>query len=242
MGERMEIKDFELLSNSRICKDTFRMTLSGCGPFKPGQFVNIRIDGKYLRRPISVCDYEDGRLTLIYKVVGDGTQALSSQKSGMVNLLYPLGNGYNLDKATKKTVLIGGGVGVPPLYFLAKELIKRGIKPSVILGFLDADSAFLYREFEELGLNVKVATNDGSMGTKGFVTDISTDGYDMLYCCGPEPMLRSVYKLPIDGEFSFEERMGCGFGACMGCSCKTVTGYKRICKEGPVLAKSEILW
>ena len=237
---------FTVIENISIAKDIMRLTLKGNTEFftTPGQFINILIDGFYLRRPISVCDLNQDTLTVIYKTVGQGTRALAKYEAGReLDILCGLGNGYNLDVNTAKPLLIGGGVGVPPLYYLAKELIKSGVTPEVILGFNDKEGSFLIDEFKALGVNVHVATADGSLGVKGFVTD-AMDGldYSYFYTCGPEPMLRAVYRASsTSGQLSFEERMGCGFGACMGCSCKTITGYKRICKEGPVMKKEEVV-
>ena len=211
----------------------------------PGQFVNIKLDGFYLRRPISVCDCEDGELTLIYKVVGIGTEAMSEMREGeALDILTGLGNGYDLSLSGDSPLLVGGGVGVPPLYMLAKKLCAEGKNVSVVLGFNTKDEIFFEDEFRALGASVTVTTVDGSYGTRGFVTDAMKDiDYSYFYSCGPEPMLKALYKSSVtSGEMSFEERMGCGFGACMGCSCKTVTGNKRICKEGPVLKKEDIIW
>ncbi len=237
---------FTIKSNELIAKSVYKMVLQGdtSDITNCGQFVNIKLDGLYLRRPISVCDLQGDMLTLIYKVVGKGTQLLSEMESGVkLSVLTGLGNGYNLDKSGDAPLLIGGGVGVPPLYLLAKRLIEKGCKVSVILGFNTKDELFLDEEFKKLGCITTVTTVDGSYGTKGFVTDTLPENYSYFYTCGPEPMLKAVYKsTKASGQFSFEERMGCGFGACMGCSCKTVTGCKRICKDGPVLEKEEILW
>ncbi|MBQ7160701.1 MAG: dihydroorotate dehydrogenase electron transfer subunit [Clostridia bacterium] len=236
---------FTVTENQNIARGTFRMRLSGdTGEMRPGQFVNIKLDGLYLRRPISVCDAEDGILTIVFKTVGRGTEKLASAEPGeKFDLLTGLGNGYDLSKSGEKPLLIGGGAGVPPLYMLAKKLVEAGKRPFAVLGFNTADEVFFEKEFSDLGCAVTVTTTDGSRGVKGFVTDALPAGYDYFYTCGPEPMLRAVYKAArTSGQFSFEERMGCGFGACMGCSCRTVTGYKRICKDGPVLEKEEILW
>ena len=238
---------FEITENIPIAPSVYKITLSGDASdiTRAGQFVNVKIDGLYLRRPVSVCDFSRDALTMIYKVVGKGTEKLSTKKPGeMLDVLSGLGNGYTLDNAGKRPLLIGGGVGVPPLYGLAKELKKLGAEVSVILGFNTKSEIFYREEFEQLGAKVLVTTADGSYGIKGFVTDaLGQTDYTYFYACGPEPMLKAVYKNTVtDGQFSFEERMGCGFGACMGCSCKTVTGYKRICKDGPVLEKGEILW
>ena len=238
---------FTIQDNQPLAPGTYRMTLSGdTGAITaPGQFVNIALAGKFLRRPISVCDWGEGSLTLIYKVVGQGTAQMSQMSPGQaLDLLTGLGNGYDLSKAGDRPLLIGGGAGVPPLYALAKALVAQGKRPQVILGFNTRAEAFLEEEFQALGAAVTVATADGSYGVRGFVTDaMPRDGYSYIYTCGPEPMLRAVYgKAVTSGQFSFEERMGCGFGACMGCTCETKYGYKRICREGPVLEKEEILW
>ena len=238
---------FKITENTPLTKSVFRMKLSGdvSDITSSGQFVNIKLDGFYLRRPISVCDCEDGILTLIYKVVGKGTEKMSEMAVGTeLNILTGLGNGYNTELSGDKPVLLGGGVGVPPLYMLAKKLIAQGKRVTVILGFNTKEEIFCEEDFKALGADVIVATADGSYGVKGFVTDALKDvDYTYFYTCGPEPMLKALYKATeTSGQFSFEERMGCGFGACMGCSCKTITGYKRICKDGPVLEKEEILW
>ena len=238
---------FKIIENTQLTATVYKMKLSGdvSEITSPGQFVNIKIDGLYLRRPISVCDSENGVLTLIYKVVGKGTEKMSEMEAGTeLDILTGLGNGYNTELSGDKPLLVGGGVGVPPLYMLAKKLIAEGKKVTVILGFNTKDEIFCEDDFKALGADVIVATADGSYGVKGFVTDaLSGVEYTYFYTCGPEPMLKALYKATAtSGQFSFEERMGCGFGACMGCSCKTITGYKRICKDGPVLEKEEILW
>ena len=237
---------FTITQNVNIAKNVYRMTLSGdvSEIRNPGEFVNIRISGFYLRRPISVHDIGENTVTIIYKVVGRGTEAMSRMTEGEeLQVLTGLGNGYDLSLSGERPLLLGGGVGVPPLYLLAKRLIEQGKRVSVVLGFNTADEVFCEDEFRALGCDVTVATADGSYGVKGFVTDAMPDEYTYFYTCGPEPMLRAVFRASkTSGQFSFEERMGCGFGACMGCSCKTVTGYKRICKDGPVLKKEEIIW
>ena len=237
---------FEILENTALTKDVFKMVLSGdtSAITASGQFVNIQLDGMYLRRPISVCDWDDSTLTIVYKVVGKGTEAMSKMAPGVkLDILTGLGNGYNLELAGDAPVLLGGGVGVPPMYGCAKRLVEMGIKPTVILGFNVKDEIFYEEEFKALGCETIVTTVDGSYGVKGFVTNALPENYTHFYTCGPEPMLKAVYKATnTSGQMSFEERMGCGFGACMGCSCKTLTGYKRICKEGPVMKKEEILW
>lgn len=242
----MKQEIFEITENVPLTKNVYRMTLRGnTEGIAAGQFVNIKIEGLYLRRPISVCDFDCGVLTLIYKVVGKGTEAMANMKSGdKLDILTCLGNGYNLDKAKDSPLLVGGGVGVPPLYNLAKQLTAAGKRVNVILGFNTKDEVFYEEEFRALGATVTVATVDGSYGIRGFVTDAMKGiDYTYFYSCGPEPMLKALYHASVtDGEMSFEERMGCGFGACMGCSCKTVSGNKRICKEGPVLAKEDIIW
>lgn len=237
---------FEIIENTHLNSLIMKMVLKGdTSGVKAGQFVNIKIDGLFLRRPISVCEINGDLLTIIYKIVGRGTEEMSKMEKGTVlDLLTNLGNGYDLSLSGNAPLLIGGGVGVPPMFELAKELIKSGKKVTVILGFNTKAEIFYEKEFENLGAKVIVTTVDGSYGVKGFVTDAMKDlEYSYFYTCGPEPMLKAVHKSSVtDGELSFEERMGCGFGACMGCSCKTLTGYKRICKEGPVLKKGEILW
>ena len=237
---------FNILSNTPLTDTVYQMVLGGdtSAITAPGQFVNIRLTGKFLRRPISVCDCEDGKLTIVYKVVGSGTEQLSALKDGELDILTGLGNGYDLTCCGERPVLIGGGVGVPPMYLLAKRLIALGKTPKVILGFNTKSEIFYEEEFKALGCEVIVTTVDGSRGIKGFVTDALTAmDYTYFYTCGPEPMLKAVYRCSkTSGQMSFEERMGCGFGACMGCSCKTLTGNKRICKEGPVMRKEEILW
>ena len=222
----------------RMAGDTSEITAAG-------QFVNIQLDGLYLRRPISVFDCEDGMLSIIYKVVGKGTEKMTTLPVGTeLDVLTGLGNGYDLEKVGKKPLLVGGGVGVPPLYYLAKKLIAAGKKPEIIVGFNTSQEIFGVEFFEEIGCKVTVTTVDGSRGVKGFVTNaLDAIDYDYVCTCGPEPMLKALYRATeAKGQYSFEERMGCGFGACMGCSCKTVTGYKRICKDGPILEKEEILW
>ncbi len=211
---------------------------------RPGQFVNLKLDGLYLRRPLSVCDLEGDTLTLIYKVVGQGTALLRRMTPGQtISVLTGLGNGYDTALSGSKPLLIGGGVGIPPLYLLAKRLREEGKAVSAVLGFNTAREVFYEENFRALGCAVAVTTADGSYGIRGFVTDALPADYTHVYTCGPEPMLRAVYRRVVTGgSFSFEKRMGCGFGACMGCSCKTITGYKRICKEGPVLQKEDILW
>ena len=237
---------FTIVSNEPLTDSVYKMVLTGdtSAITAPGQFVNIQLDGLFLRRPISVCDYDDTTLTLVYKVVGKGTFAMSKMDSGKLDILTGLGNGYDLTLSGENPVLLGGGVGVPPMYNLAKRLLEQGKKVSVILGFNTKSEIFYEEEFKNLGCDVTVTTVDGSYGTKGFVTDaLANTGYSYFYTCGPEPMLKAVYRASVtSGQMSFEERMGCGFGACMGCSCKTLTGYKRICKEGPVMRKEEILW
>ena len=238
---------FTVTENVSLTKDVMKMTLTGdCSAITcPGQFVNLKIEGRYLRRPISVCDRQGDTLTLIYKIVGGGTADMSRMIPGTkIDILTGLGNGYDLTKSGDRPLLVGGGVGVPPLYLLAKDLISQGKAVTVILGFNTADEVFYEDEFKALGAKVIVATADGSKGVKGFVTD-ALDGISAtyFYTCGPEPMLKALYnKTDVSGQFSFEERMGCGFGACMGCSCKTKYGNKRICKDGPVLEKEEIIW
>ena len=243
----MKQGNFEIKSNVALTSAVYKMVLAGdtCAITGPGQFVNIQLDGFYLRRPISVNDCGDGELTIIYKVVGKGTETMAKMTAGeTLDVLTGLGNGYDLAPAGDRPLLIGGGVGVPPLYMLAKELRAAGKHVTVILGFNTKEEVFSEEDFKALGCEVLVTTVDGSYGVKGFVTNAMENlDYTYSYTCGPEPMLKAVYRATTtSGQFSFEERMGCGFGACMGCSCKTVTGNKRICKEGPVLVKEDILW
>lgn len=238
---------FTIKSQRKIAKDVYEMVLAGntSAITASGQFVNIKIDGFYLRRPISVCDYDENTLTLVYKTIGKGTAEMSKYEAGKnLKILVGLGNGYDLSFSGDKPLLLGGGVGVPPMFNLCKKLISEGKKPTVILGFNTKEEIFYEDEFKKLGATVLVTTVDGSYGIKGFVTDAMKDlDYTYFYTCGPEPMLKAIFNSSkTSGQFSFEERMGCGFGACMGCSCKTITGFKRICKEGPVLKKEEILW
>ena len=238
---------FIIVENTPLTDCVYRMILKGdtSAITAAGQFVNIQLAGKYLRRPISVCEVNGNLLTIVYKVVGKGTEQMSKMASGEeLDILTGLGNGYDLSLAGEKPVLLGGGVGVPPMYELAKRLIAMGKPVQVILGFNTASELFYENEFKALGAEVVVTTVDGSYGQKGFVTDALKDmDYTYFYTCGPEPMLKAIYKASAtSGQMSFEKRMGCGFGACMGCSCKTITGYKRICKEGPVMKKEEILW
>lgn len=234
-------------SNIKIAPDVYKMILIGDTDdiTATGQFVNIKIDGLYLRRPISVCDFEKDKLTIIYKVVGEGTEKMAEYDEGKELLvLTGLGNGYDTETSGDSPVLIGGGVGIPPMYALCKKLVAEGKSPSVILGFNKKEEIFFYDEFKALTDKVYVTTVDGSFGVRGFVTDVMKDiDYTYFYTCGPLPMFKAINKVAkTSGQLSFEERMGCGFGACMGCSCKTLTGYKRICKEGPVMRREEILW
>ena len=242
---------FEIIENTALTDSVMRMRLRGdtSAVTRPGQFVNIQLDGFFLRRPISVNDCEGDVLTIIYKVVGKGTSAMQKMQAGTLDILTGLGNGYDTEKSGDHPLLIGGGVGVPPLYMLAKKLLREGKTVTVILGFNTKSEIFYAEEFRALGCEVYVTTVDGSAGIKGFVTDairaIEAEGksYSYFYTCGPEPMLKAIYNATtVSGQFSFEERMGCGFGACMGCSCKTLYGNKRICKDGPVLVKEEIIW
>ena len=239
----MKDTKFTLVENKCIAKNTYLWVLEGdiSDITAPGQFVNIKLDGFYLRRPISVCDAEDGKLTIIFKAVGEGTEKMAAAKLGEEYLILTgLGNGYDTSVSGDKPLLIGGGAGVPPMYMLAKKLIAEGKKPTVILGFNTAEEIFFADEFAAVGVEVRLATADGS---KGFVTDAMDLEYTYFYTCGPEPMLKAIYgKSETSGQLSFEERMGCGFGACMGCSCKTKYGNKRICRDGPVLVKEEIIW
>ena len=242
----MQKSIFKIVSNQPLTENVYKMVLQGDTSHitAPGQFVNIALSGLYLRRPISVCDLEGDQLTIIYKAVGKGTRQMAQMQEGDLDILTGLGNGYDLSLSGENPVLLGGGVGVPPMYLLAKKLIAQGKKVQVILGFNTKSEVFYEEKFKKLGCEVAVTTVDGSYGEKGFVTDVLREmDYSYFYTCGPEPMLKAVYKASkTSGQMSFEKRMGCGFGACMGCSCKTITGYKRICKEGPVMQKEEILW
>ena len=241
----MKQQILKITENIRVAENVYKMVLEDpeLEEMKPGQFVNIRLDGLYLRRPISVCESEAGSLTIIYKVVGKGTEQMSRMKEReKLDVLTGLGNGYDLTKAGDRPLLLGGGVGVPPLVMLARKLREQGKDVTAVLGFNTMEEVFGQAAFEIMGVNTIVTTADGTFGTKGFVTDAMPEDYSYFYTCGPEPMLKAVYrKTKTSGQFSFEERMGCGFGACMGCSCKTITGNKRICREGPVLEKEEIL-
>ena len=240
---------YTILSNEPLTPAVYRMVLEGDTQYitRSGQFINIELEGKFLRRPISVSDYDDKSVTIIYKVVGRGTEQMKGMVAGQkLDILTGLGNGFNTENSGNRPLLVGGGVGVPPMYNLCKRLLSEGKRPVVIIGFNTKDEVFYYEEFKALGVDVYCSTADGSFGSKGFVTDvIRGEGleFDYLYTCGPLPMLKALYDATtVDGEYSFEERMGCGFGACMGCTCKTKYGNKRICKDGPVLKRDEIIW
>lgn len=239
-----------IAQSAPVARGTVRTVLSGdtSAIIRPGQFINILLDNKYLRRPLSVCDCvkgENGSVTVIYKTVGEGTLALSRLPAGTrLDVLTGLGNGYDTAPAGESPLLIGGGAGVPPMYMLCRELISLGKSVQVIAGWNSADEAFYTEEFRALGAALTVVTADGTMGIKGLVTDAMKNmKYSYIYACGPLPMLKAVDAAAVtEGQLSFEERMGCGFGACMGCSCKTKYGYKRICRDGPVLTREEIIW
>ena len=240
---------FEIVTNKPLTENVYEMTLAGdtSAITRPGQFVELSLEGYFLRRPISVCNYQEGTLTLIYKVVGKGTAQMATLAAGTkIDTLTGLGNGFDTSVEHSHALLVGGGVGVPPLYRLARNLITEGKKVTVVLGFNTAAEIFYREQFEALGAEVIVATADGSVGVKGFVTDaIAQSGVnaDYFFSCGPLPMLRALTNaLTIPGQISLEERMGCGFGICMGCSIQTTSGAKRVCKEGPVFRKEEILW
>ena len=238
---------YTVTENTPVADGVYRMRLTGdtSAITRPGQFINLRLEGKFLRRPISVCDWDEESVTIIYKVLGEGTEQMTRYLPGKeMDVLTGLGNGFDTARAGERPLLLGGGVGTPPLYALAKELLAAGKSVTAVLGFNSKKDVFYESELRALGAEVVVATVDGSHGVPGFVTD-ALDGldYSYYYACGPELMLRAVWRAaPTDGELSFEERMGCGFGACMGCTCKTLTGYKRICRDGPVLRKGEIAW
>ncbi len=238
---------FEIIQNRPLTQSVYEMKLQGntADITAAGQFVNLRIDGFYLRRPISVCDWEDNVLTLVYKVVGEGTAAMANMQIGQcIDILTGLGNGFDLDKSGNVPLLVGGGVGTPPMYGLCRRVVAQGKSPTVVLGFATKDEVFYEKEFAALGVKTVITTADGSYGIRGFVTDALDDiSYTYTYACGPIPMLHALSDVTTtSGEFSFEERMGCGFGACMGCTCKTKYKNKRICRDGPVLVKEEIVW
>lgn len=239
---------YKILHNSKIAKDVYKMILEGntSSITRCGQFINIQLDELYLRRPISICDYDEKTITIIYKVVGEGTEKMSHLPIGQeLDVLTGLGNGFDTDCDGDKPLVVGGGVGTPPLYRLCKDLIANGKKPTVVLGFASKDDVFYEQELKDLGIDVYIATVDGSYGTKGFVTDIirNLNDYTYFYACGPMPMLKALTnEVGISGQLSLEERMGCGFGACMGCTIKTKNGYKRVCKEGPVFRREELIW
>ncbi len=233
-------------ANTPVTADTWHMKLTGdCAAISaPGQFINIRLDGFFLRRPISIYDHEDGWVSILYKALGQGTRAMSEMTPGQtLDVLLPLGNGFDVSLCTPHTLLAAGGIGMPPMYGIAKELCSRGITPQVALGFNTEEDILPLQPFRDLGIEPVIATADGSFGVKGFVTDaMETLDYDYVCTCGPEAMLKAVYEHMPDGQLSFEERMGCGFGACMGCSCRTKYGTKRICTDGPILMKDEVIW
>ncbi len=237
---------FQIIENIPLARDIMSLRLGGdTGAIvRPGQFVNIQVEGCFLRRPLSVCDWDEGSLTLVYRIAGRGTELLAKMKKGSLDLLTGLGNGFDTAISGDRPLLIGGGLGFTPLYALAKSLIKEGKRVQVILGFASKEQAVYVDKFRALGCEVTVCTEDGSLGIKGYVTR-AMEGldYSHFYTCGPEAMFRAVSDCSVtSGQFSFEQRMGCGFGACMGCSCETLYGVKRICKEGPVLMKEEIKW
>ncbi len=242
--------------NIPVAKDVYRMLLSGdvSEATTPGQFINIEIPGFFLRRPISVCDVlssegkcENDTVVILYKEVGEGTGLLKTLPADTkLNVLTGLGNGFNADKSGKRPLLIGGGIGGAPMLMLLKRLLAKGKKPAVVLGFNSGRDVILEKEIKELeeDIDFRIMTADGSFGVKGMVTDGFRDiDYTYFYACGPKPMLNAVYLNTVgDGEFSFEERMGCGFGACMGCSVEMKSGMKRVCKDGPVFGKGDIIW
>ncbi len=236
---------YKIKENVQLTANVYRMKLAGDTQYitAPGQFINIKIDDLFLRRPISVCDVNGDEITIIYKVVGKGTERMAAMDGGALDVLTGLGNGFNVEFAGDKPLLVGGGVGVPPMYYLAKKLLTEGKQVTAILGFNKKEEVFYEQEFKALGVNTIVTTVDGSYGVNGFVTDAIKEQYSHVYACGPQPMLKAVHaKVGGVGSYSFEERMGCGFGACVGCTCKTKYGNKRICKDGPVLSGEEIIW
>ena len=232
--------------NRLIAKNIYKMRLSGdCSAVENvGQFVNIALDGFFLRRPISVHDFSDNYLDIIYKTVGAGTDYMTTlQKGTVLDVLTGLGNGYDTALSGQRPLLVGGGVGVPPLYALCKKLVSEGKDVCVILGFNTVAEIFCEQEFLNLGARVTVTTADGSYGVRGFVTDAMNVDYSYFYACGPALMLKAICKMSkVPGQLSLEERMGCGFGACMGCSIMTTNGAKRVCKDGPVFKSEEIIW
>lgn len=240
----------EIVKIENIADNVYEMTLKGAGAkyiTKPGQFINIKINDSlqpYLRRPMSISDYDDQTIIIVFKVVGLGTEILKNKAIGeKLDCLIGLGNGFEINEGD--ALLVGGGLGTPPLYNLGKKLHKKGIKVTTVLGFNSKKDIFYVDKFKEFG-DVFVATMDGSVGTKGTVVDVIKQAnltFDYYYTCGPEPMLDAmVINYPNNGQLSFEARMGCGFGACMGCSCKVKTKpYKRICVEGPVLLSEEVI-
>ena len=244
----MERLTLKVTSNRPLAKGIWEMKLSGCTPeCRPGQFVNLMIGGCYLRRPISVCDWQDSILTLAYKIVGKGTRAMSEMNPGAeIDALAPLGNGFDTSVPCAGALLVGGGIGCAPLFKLSRALRAQGKDVTLVAGFRASDEIYYKEEFEALGVKVLIATEDGSAGVKGFVTDAiryENPSYDYIYACGPMPMMRALCSVTdAPGQMSLEERMGCGFGICMGCTCKTMTGGKRICKEGPVFPREEIIW
>ncbi len=247
----MQDTNFKIIANKQIAKNVYQLDLAGdaSGIQRAGQFVNLKIDGFFLRRPISICDYSDNSLRLIYKVVGEGTEKISQMKKGeRISALIALGNGFDTTYAGSNPLLIGGGVGVPPLYLLAKNLLEQDAYSidtlSIVLGFNSAEDIFYVEEFMDLGCDVYLTTADGSLGIKGFVTDVLDKiDYSYVYACGPEKMLEALdKKVQTNYQFSFEARMACGFGACMGCTKRLKNSYKRICKDGPVLFKEELVW
>lgn len=240
--------EYRILSNRRLSPKSWLMVLEGDTQYitSPGQFVNVAVEGKFLRRPISLCDYDDRTITLLYDVVGEGTRWMSERREGeMLDLLTGLGNGFNIAVDCKRPALLGGGVGNAPMLRLAKDLVAKGVRPAVVLGYNTAEDVVLVDEFRATGADVYVATADGTMGTRGFVTDtMKEEGIDADYffACGPMPMLKAMCRLPIPGQLSLDERMACGFGACMCCSVETAAGPRRICKDGPVFRKEELIW
>lgn len=240
-----------IISKTQLCSDVYEMVLQGKEASyvsNPGQFINIKLNDSlqpYLRRPMSISDYSDDTITIVFRVVGEGTKILKEKQVGdQLDCLIGLGNGFEVKK-DHKAILIGGGLGTPPLYKLGKELVKQGVEVTTVLGFNSKENVFYEDKFKELG-NCYIATMDGSVGQKGTVVDVINQvglTFDTYYTCGPEPMLKALVKeYPDNGQLSFEARMGCGFGACMGCSCKVKEKpYKRICVEGSVLSSSEVI-
>ena len=244
-----KIVNYIIKENIQLNHNIFKLVLLGDTTWckRPGQFIEITVDNGYLKRPISICDFNEKELIIIYKTIGKGTKWLAQQAKGaIINTIVDLGNGFNIIPLGQNILLIGGGVGIPPLYLLAKTAISKGKNVTVILGFQSKEDSFYVKEFQDLNIPVYVSSNDGSIGTKGFVTTIMENQNltNVNYCCcGPLVMMKAIAKVSTaKGLLSLESKMGCGFGACMGCSIETKKGYRRVCKEGPVFKSEDIIW